>query len=304
MSSVLALAIALVAFQQAGPQPLRVQTGVAPETVTVGDRFRSVVRIHLPPGTTARFPPLRVDDPVSAVDTPGLTRQGPDVVSATYPLVAWVAGEPIEASVLVRLARGSDPPVEHRIPLRLPVVASVLPADSATLEPRPPRPLLALPRARRPARLGWVVAGLLLALATAVAWHRGKRRRGVPGPAGDPRQEALARLDALLRRGEQKDLPGEVYYVEASRVLRSFLYETEPRWSEDLSSAELLALLEREVPAARDAGLEALLAEADTAKFAGRGLFDVEAREFAVRVREWIASFRGDGVAREEAVAA
>lgn len=287
-------AMLLAALLQApppAPAPLRVQTGVAPESVTVGDRFRSVVRLELPPGVEASFPPLRIDDPVAATDTPMVMRSEPNVVSATYPLVAWVAAESLSVVVPVRLSLAGSQPAEYRVSLKLPTVVSVLPSDSTRLEPRPPKPLLALPRAQRPAHLWWALALLLGLAAVAIAWRAWRGRAGREAPR-DPLQEALARLDSLLAEPEPLDGSGERFYVEASRVLRRFLGQVEPRWSEDLTTTELVERIDREpFDAPRSAALEELLTEADSAKFAGSRVYPSDAREFAVRTRDWIAAF-------------
>lgn len=304
MTGGLAVAFLAAALQlpQAAPPPgppLRLATGAVPDTVTVGDRFRAVLRLQLPSGARATFPALATTDTLQQVDTVRVLADSTGSASAVYSLVAWVAGITPVASVPVEVALADGRRPVYRVALRLPFVRSVLPADTTALRPKPPKGLVPVPLVREWWRL--VLLGLaLLAALCGVYWLYRRARRVRVAPL-DPRAAALARLDEI-RAAAPTTLPGLApFYAEVVRVLRVYLAALDPAWSESLTSTELVRALARSgVPAEPVSEVERLLAEADPVKFAGVEAEAERALRFWDRARDFIAGFDALGEAGED----
>ncbi|HET8656533.1 MAG TPA: hypothetical protein VFL93_13520 [Longimicrobiaceae bacterium] len=286
----LLLAGALLAVPPAPAPPLRVATGVAPETVTVGDHFRALIRVTPPAGATVTFAPLATTDTLLPVDTPSVVREPDGRVAASYPLVAWWAGLRPAASATVTVTAPDGTPVRYRIPLRLPYVRSVLPTDTAGVRPRPAKGLVALPVPARRLWPLWLGIALLLVLTLTVG-YRLRRRRRAP-PAVPPRERALARLDEILASDLLERGDVGTFYTAAVRVLRDFLATLDPRWAEPLTARELVgAMRAGGVPREEWEQVAQLLRAAEPVLFAGGRPAREEALRFGAALREWIASF-------------
>ena len=278
-----------VAELAAQAPPLRVSSAVAPETVTVGDRFRTVLQVVPPEGATVEFSPLPVGDTLQPSDSlwviPGRPGEPP---IAAYSLVAWVAGAPLGARAQVRVSLADGTAATYLVPLRLPVVRSVLPPDTAGVEPRPPRGELPLPRAPRP-WWPWALAAAALLAVAALAWRLLRRRAQGPAPAElSARERALRELHRVAGAGA----PPEALYPAATAVLRGYLAEVDPRWGTDLTSRELLERLRGDgVAEAPRESLRALLQHADRVKFARYAPAPAEVVGFLAAARAWIRAF-------------
>ena len=270
MSALLAFGF-LVLQATASPPVPRVQMGVTvrPETVTVGDPFRLVVRVRAPRSAVIEFPSaMDSGGAVEALD-PVVVQPSTDTTAmeqtATYRLAAWDVGRLplVLADILVRDADG-----ERRLPLRNLVVhvRSVLPADSALRTPRPPRDVLDIP----PPWWWWVVIGLAVMAVLLLLWSWFRRRRRVTTTqAIDPlmlAEESFDRIDALglVAAGERARHAALVI-----EVVREYLARVVVHAPTSLTSAELLAAVRaaRGIPANALAGL---LVEVDLVKFARR----------------------------------
>ena len=271
--------------------PPTVSAGVVPESVTVGDRFRAHLRVRLPAGARVRLGLFAANDSLQVVDTVFVRAAGDSAVTAVYPLVAWVAGEPLSANVPLTITLPGGDSAVFRVPLRLPAVRSVLPADTTDLQPRPAKGLLLTPSAASPR--WWLLAVPLALAVAALGWWLLRRPRAAPRL--DPRAEALARMDRLRETGG-----AEPYYTAVTRVLREYLARVDGRWGEDLTTDELLG---RVGGAALDrAGLASVLRRADPVKFGAVVPAPAETRRFAEDVRTWIiANPRPAGAEREAA---
>lgn len=271
---------------------VQVSTGVRPDTVTVGDRFRVAIRVVTPAGATVRFPAQpQLSPALQPLDSVRVATTAPGEHRATYTLVAWQTGElpPPELRVRVALSNGDSATYPIRLPL--PAVASVLPADTAGLEPRPARGVLAMPRRRNP----WpivVVGVLLFGVGIAAAWLWRRRSRNAPpvhSPA-DPRRDALAALDRarelrLVEAGEWK-----VFYSLVSETLRAYATARAPGWGVEHTTAELLGNMRGDGVAA-DAveSLGRVLREADRVKFARMTPTAADAEAAWRAARAWVA---------------
>jgi hypothetical protein len=242
---------------------------VLPETVTVGQPFRVVVRVRAPRGSTIDFPQapdsgtaVEALDPVDVVPSADTTVTEQ---TATYRLAAWdVGARAIRfADVVVR-----DGDEEHAIVVdrRLAVfVASVLPADSSQRAPKPPRALYEF----GPPWWWWTLVALAAVAVVGVLWWLWRRRRGVASVARrSPREEAeaeFARIEALdlVASGERGQ-----HAALMTEVLRNYLARVVPVAAPSLTTTELLLRLRGEgrVPLAR---LTRVLQDVDLVKFAG-----------------------------------
>lgn len=285
---------ALLALQGGGAPPARVQMGVVvqPETVTVGDPFRLIVKVRAPRSAVLEFPTtMDSGGPVEALD-PVVVQPSADTTvteqTATYRLAAWDVGRLslVLADVVVRDADGA-----RQLPLGAHVVTvrSVLPADSAQRTPKPPRDVLDVP----PPWWWWLVLalGALAILGLLWTWWR-RRHRLITARAVDPLQlaeEALDRIDrlGLVAAGERAR-----HAALVTEVARDYLARVVPRALTSLTSTELLAVVrdERGVPVNALAGL---LAEVDLVKFARRSLTGDRALAIGREVRSMVRQVDG-----------
>ncbi len=274
--------------------PPRISVGVVPDTVTVGDRFRSVLQVAVPAGFRVVFP--AAPDSSAALQPTGPTRTvGSDGEwTAVYPLVVWSASVPDERPRLpVRVNRPDGSSQIFRVALPLPAVRSVLPVDTAGVEPKPARGIVDVPRG-----FPWLPLVLALAVALGVLlWWRKRRVPSVPPPAPlppppDPRADALAALDRLrsagfIERGEWKE-----FHSRLAGALRGYLSILSPRWSADLTTWELVAMLREEgIEPGQVEGLHEVLGDADLVKFARREPTAADAERSWIAAREWVAGF-------------
>lgn len=242
---------------------------VLPETVTVGDPFRVVVRVRAPRGATLEFAAtpdsgtgVEALDPVvvvAASDTTAVEQ------TATYRLAAWDVGARAiripdilvrEGATVRRLEVGRQLSV---------FVASVLPSDSTERIPKPPRPLFEF----GPPWWWWALVALAaLGVLGALWWLWRRRRHGVPVPTRTPKEladEDFARVEAmeLVASGERG-----AYVALMVDVVRDYLARVIPAAAPSLTTAELLQRLrgDTRLPLGR---LARLLQDVDLVKFAG-----------------------------------
>ena len=265
-------ALAILALVQAVTLSGRLQGGVTvtPDTVRVGDPFTVSVRVRAALGATIEFPttsdsggPVEPLDPVQIVTT--ADSAGVDQ-TATYRLAAWRVGRfPIEfPDVLVRQATGSRRVQVSNVVV---TVVSVLPADSAGVEPKPPRPVFTfgLPW------WVWALAALVVAaIISLIVWLWRRRRRRVPvseAPWTIAEREFM-RIEALglLEAGERAR-----YVALMVEVLRDYLVATVDGASISQTSSEMAGAVRR-AGIGTYARIAALLSEVDLVKFAGRAV--------------------------------
>ena len=243
--------------------------GVAPDTVTVGDHFVVRIGVTAMGATRVDFPQFTRVEPVEALDSLRVQRDSTGTWIATYRLAAWIPSDSLIGRFPFRISRADGTGEDRFVRVRLPVVASVLPADSALHQPRPARAVLPITTPATTGR-GWLLPAIVLAVLVALVALlalRGRNRR--PVVFGDPREAALAALSAI----ESEHLPEsghiDLYYVRTSRVLRRYLAAA-MGLSEDLTSAELLRHARQEALSQRGFDdLETLLRAADRVKFSG-----------------------------------
>lgn len=289
----IALALALVlqiGARQSAPvrEPsLVVRKGVtlAPDTVTVGEPFRVVLRLKAPMGATLEFPAGPDSSAkVEALD-PRLVRDNHDSSSvdqsATYRFAAWDVGQQSLAlgDAIVRLD-GRERRVSFA-ELRV-FVRSVLPADTALRVPKPARPLMELPR---PWWI-WLVAALAaIGLIGLFIWWWRRRRRAVDDApdrdayeVAEERFERIERL-ALVDAGERGR-----HVALMVDVLREYLARVMPEARVSLTTSELLSAVRDDVRAPTNR-LAVVFSESDLIKFAARSVTAERARELGEEAR-------------------
>lgn len=252
------------------PEP---RTAITPAEITVGKIFRAAIRVTAPIGVRVLFPDSLAVPP--DIEAAGRRTVRTDTVggglqyTAVYPLTAWRPDTIALESAPVRvLADGGEQSLAARfVPF---TIRSVLPADTAGIEPQPPKDVFGANRLLWPFLIG--LALILAALGLLYLWRRRRRPRVVaaePAPFVAPRERALAALDEVRHAGFVEAGAFKEFYSRVSDALRQYLCELEPRWGADLTTTELAGRM-------RDGGgldpnvaaLFAVLGEADLVKFA------------------------------------
>ncbi len=285
------------------PAAGQVSTAVVPETITVGDVFHAAVRVELPPGAEPLFPDT-LAVPVGDVEAAGRVRVQMDssaagrALTAIYPLTAWRAGRELQLPDLALTVRNADG-TTTRVTASFPAftLRSVLPADTAGIEPKPAKDVWGASRIWWPLLLAAAVLLLLLAL----AWYLWRRRRpraveAAPVVGLLPREAALERLAraraaGYVERGELKP-----FYTELSAALRTYLEAIEPALGADLTTGELALQARRRGAPGPLLELLRLLGRADLVKFARARPPAAEAFADIDAARRWIERHDADAL--------
>lgn len=263
-------ALAILALVQAVTLSGRLQGGVTitPDTVRVGDPFTVSIRVRVPLGAAITFPaapdsggPVEPLDPVQLVTTADSVAVDQ---TATYRLAAWRVGTyRIEFDdVLVRQDIGNRRVEVSNVVVH---VASVLPADSSGIEPKPPRAVFTF-------GLPWWIWALAAAVAVAILalliwlWRRRRRRPPVREAPFAVVQREFDRIDAigLVAAGERAR-----YVTLMVEVLRDYLAAVVTGASTSQTTSELAGVMRR-AGVGTYARCAALLSEVDLVKFARR----------------------------------
>lgn len=281
---------ALFVYLSSAARAQEIQTRISKDTIRVGDPFRALVRIELPPGTDIVLPDSLT--PTDDVENAGKVRMRRDsaggvvTIAAAYPLTAWRTG-PLELPVLSVTVRTPNGRQQRAITLPSVNVISVLPADTTGIKAKPPKDVLGPDRLWWP----WIVAALVLLALLALAywwWRRRARNRSddVIIPTIMPRDRALEEIERIRKLGliEQKEF--KRYYTLVGEVLRQYMQTIEPAWGTHLTTEELHARASAQASAAMT-----VLRQADLVKFA-RGIPAPETAQGDLdRTRAFIESY-------------
>jgi hypothetical protein len=301
----LALLGGAAAVAAQGLSPNRVNAAVVPQTITVGDVFQAAVRVELPAGTAVAFAdslslPPDVETAGRRIVHVDTTTEGRVTFTAAYPLTGWRPGD-VElpaTQVVVRPPLGDGPgrQTESRddtISVTFPAfdIESVLPGDTAGVEPKPAKDVLGANRVWWP----YLVAGavVLALLAALYIWRKRRRPDAVaaPVPAVPPRERALAALEearaaGMVERGELKE-----FYTAVTDAVRAYVEALNVGWGRELTTSELAGRM-RGTGIGPDAlSLVAMLGSADLVKFARRRPAPSEAHAEWGAARRFVESF-------------
>lgn len=268
------------------PVPVQLGTAIRPETVTVGQHFTATIRLRVPAGTPLRFPAH--PDTAAAVDTAASpVRQntsgaGYDEATVRYVLAAWDTGPQRIGLDDVVVALPSGDRTVSLAGLRV-IVRSVLPADTALRQPKPPRPPVAITTFDW---VPWLIAAAVLGLLALIAWiyWRWRRRAAAPLTAIAWAERELARIE---KTGWRTSDPAR-YATAVADVLRGYLSRAIPAARMSATTRELGTALAAapEVPAER---VLRVLERADLVKFARANIATDEAGAVADEVRAILA---------------
>lgn len=283
------------AQQDPAPQP---RTAIIGDSVRVGDVVPVAVRVVVDRGQRVAWPdtlPLAGDELENVARVRERVDTLPDgrlEATAVYSVTPWRTGELPLPDLPLRVVRGNESVRDMTTALPSLDVLSVLPADTAGVEPRPAKDVIGRSWALWPIILA-VLA--LLALIGAIIWWRRRRATAaevVPlEPPVPPRERVLARLqearDArLVEAGAMKE-----FYSRVSDALREYLAAIGPGWGEDLTTTELLARFRAQVGAEEARSLGEVLRPADQVKFARREPDSATAHREWEAARAWVMEF-------------
>lgn len=255
-----------------GPPDFPVQLGsrLTPDTVTVGQRFVALVKIHAPTGASIDFP-VESDSAAKATATATqmigkpavqITRDSSGVTgSAAYRLVAWdVGAQRLGIGDIVVKVNGRVGYVS--LAARQIFVASVLPVDTTKQVPKPARGPIDI----KPFDwLTWLIALAALVVAGILwrLWVWWRSRKNAPLDPFHAAEREFARIEAmgLVAAGEP-----ERHAALMSDVMRDYLAARAPGVERSQTSSELLASADWIHGVAK--GLGELLWRTDLVKFA------------------------------------
>ncbi|HET7276078.1 MAG TPA: hypothetical protein VFI91_12995 [Longimicrobiaceae bacterium] len=228
---------------EAGSSPSSAATGVVPDTVTVGGRFRSVLRINTNSGTRVAAAALSTGDYLQLTDSIRVVQGSAGEWLIYYPMVAWRAGilPPARAAVTITAPDGETRRFETN--LALPFVASVLPADTTGLQPCPHKGIVPVAQSSVPVWIPVIALAVLLAMAYLVWRFMTRRARGGASLEGSPRERALAALESPALRRLIDDNQPRLAAAYLADILRHLLAETDPRIGLHLTSDEVVQVM-------------------------------------------------------------
>ncbi len=283
--------IALLALPEGG-YAQRVGAVVSPDSVLVGDVFRAAIRVELPPGHRAIFPdtipvPEDVEQAGRREEFVEERDDGSRRLTVVYPMSAWRPG-PVELpAVPVRL---EGPDGERTLEAQVPglVVHSVLPPDSAELDPRGLKDVLGASRTWWPLLLALLLGGVA---AAGGVWYWRRRGGETPIPIVPPippRERALAELERARRLGLLEAGELKAFYSIVTGAVRGYLAALNTAWGAELTTTELLERTDRTLQPESAHALAALLHAGDYVKFAKGRRTHVEAEADWEAARAWV----------------
>lgn len=298
VSPVLALSLVLLG-PPAGAAGQEARTAVVADTIRVGDVVPVAVRVIVDRGERVAWPdtlPLAGDEIENAARVRERVDTLPDgrlQVTATYAVTPWRTGEMLLPEVPFDVVTGRE--ITRSVTAALPAleVLSVLPADTAGIEPKPLKDVIGRSWAWWPFLLALLA---LIALIGGILWWRRRRSGGdeaIPlEPPVPPRERVLARLEAartagLVERGEMK-----AFYSQVSEALRDYLAAIGAGWGEDLTTTELLARFRAQIGPEEAGALGRVLRSADQVKFARREPDPDTAMQEWEAARSWVLAFQ------------
>lgn len=297
--------LALAAVLPAGATAQRATATFASDSATVGDAVQLVLGVPHSEGETVRFPDsIAVAGELEFLGSGSVPAQDrtPGIAYAAYRVTAWRPGEhplpavrvPVDGPLGTRSVRLEPPPLR---------IVSVLPTDTADLEPRPPKDVLGPNRTLLPTLL--VLAALLAGAFALARWllRRGGARAGPAAAAVPPGTRALIELDRIHAAGLLDGGDVKLFYVLTTRALRDYLDSVEPAWGAGLTTAEIDAHVDPGLRPREKRDLLTVLFRADRVKFARHRPAQSEPEELWAAARAWVVTHEEERE-RQRAVAA
>jgi len=275
--------------------PVQLGTRLTPDTVTVGQRFIALIKIHAPPGATINFP-VESDSTAKATATATQMIGKPAVQvkqdstgvtgTAAYRLAAWDVGpQSLGIGDIVVRVNGTTGYVS--LANRQVFVASVLPADTTKQIPKPARPAIDI----KP--FDWLLWAIALAaiVVAAILWRLWVWWLDPFNAA----EREFARVEAmgLVKAGQP-----EQHAALMSDVMREYLAARAPGVERSQTSSELLASADWIHGVAK--GLGELLWRTDLVKFAAVRVEPDEAEKLGLSARSVVRSVESHIVEQEE----
>lgn len=275
------------------------------DSATVGDPVPLLLRVPHAEGETVRFPDtLALGGDLEFLGVAAFPEEArvPGMAAIAYSITAWRPGEHPLPAIDIPVATPSGSRAVRVEPPALRIV-TVLPEDTAGIEPRPPKDVIGPNRTLLPALL---IAALLTAAAIAFArWllERRRARAAAGAVAIPPADRALAELErirkeGLVERGEVKQ-----FYVRTTRALRDYLNAVEPAWGAGLTTAEIDAHVDPGLQPSEKRDLVRVLFQADRVKFARYAPEAEEPEDLWRATREWIVAHEAELERRRAAAA-
>ncbi|MGH7466741.1 MAG: DUF4381 family protein [Longimicrobiales bacterium] len=275
----------------------QVQVGLTADTIRVGDIVGVAVQVSAPAGAELIVPDTL--DLSGDLENAARRRVRLDSLAdgtlhyvVTFPITAWRPGTHALPTLQLSLrTAGQQQPITVTLP-ELDVL-SVLPADTAGVEARPPRDVWGASRLWWPIVLLAVLAAITLG---ALFWWWRQRRRSAtespveaPLPVIPPREWALQELARIGQAGWLERNEYRRFYIELSVTLRRYVAMLDGAWSTDLTTPELSARVR--LIGADPKELEAILQRSDLVKFARQDPGRERPRADLTAARVWVETF-------------
>ena len=215
-----------VAYADPAVEDQRVE---APDRMTVGDRFRVVIKLNAEPGTMVMLAPGSLADPFVLTKQPSTSANGREV-TLTLDIAVFATGDlelPSLRLAFKERSGNAGEVVTRPTSIR---VESVLPADAQDLQLRPLKPQAEIPEPGAFEALipvGTALALIAVAVLAFLILHKRSRRSEMPvdveeEPADAAEDRARRQLDAA---GGAFDRDGDyvTYYTALATTLRDYL---------------------------------------------------------------------------------
>lgn len=210
------------------PAPVQVRVTAAPDTITIGQRFRLSVELQVQPGYEVVFTQpaekLGVFDVVDFGELPRITRGADTVITRWFTLAGFEIGHKIVEAPPIKYRRPNEALVDAPAAHTVVTVESVLTKEPTAADIHDIRGPEAVPIDWRPFQAGAAGLAVLGALGALIWWwQRGRHRVAVAPPPRPAHELAREALQALRRQNliEQGDFKG--FYSALSTIVRTYL---------------------------------------------------------------------------------
>jgi hypothetical protein len=261
--------------QQSTNRTVNARAELARKEITIGDQIYLSVNISAPPGTevfpldAAAIDALPGTEIIRAEELEVIAEAPERLLEQRFLITSFDTGYvSISAQAVFFEKPDGLADTAYTNDLLLTVKGAMVTDEDDIL---PIKPIIAEPRNWTDY---WWVYLILLAAVGAVAFREYRRRQTVeappPPPPPPPHERALAALDRLEERRLWQQGQTDAYYVELTRILRTYLQDRFGISAREMTSRQITASLQRhdELNRERLAELSELLQLSDLVKFA------------------------------------